>query len=194
AQRLAVEQFHDRIRVTLVRADVEYRQDVRMRKRSDGFALAFESREPIGVLCERNRQHLDRNEPIETGVARSVDLAHAARTEHGQDLVGTEAGSGRKGQKAASSAVILADSRRSVRSPRKDGRENNVSGYARSGGPFFGTVARLSRPATLRQQKGMRLFGNKESIANRSLLSDHNEPCASRMATRLRCPSRKEKR
>ena len=66
-----------------------------MRERRDGFAFALEPRQPIGILRERRRQHFDRDESIETGVARFVDFAHAARADGGHDLVRAEAGSGR---------------------------------------------------------------------------------------------------
>ena len=39
---------------------------------------------------ERRRQHLDRDVAFEPGIARPVDLAHAARAERREDLVGTD--------------------------------------------------------------------------------------------------------
>ena len=78
-----------------------------MRQRGDGFGFALEPRQSIGVLRERRRQHLDRDIPIETSIARLVDLAHAARTERGHDLVRAETGSRGEGQMAASSTGIL---------------------------------------------------------------------------------------
>ena len=48
----------------------------------------------IGVLRERRRQHLDRHLAPEPRVLRPVDLAHPARAERREDLVGAELRSG----------------------------------------------------------------------------------------------------
>ena len=42
-----------------------------------------------GILQLRG-QNLDRDCPVETGVPRAVDLAHAARAKGAHDLVGAE--------------------------------------------------------------------------------------------------------
>jgi hypothetical protein len=62
-----------------------------MRQRSNRPRLALESRAAVGIGREGFRQDLDRDSAIQTGVARFVDFAHAARTKGGLDFVGAEA-------------------------------------------------------------------------------------------------------
>ena len=66
------------------------------------------------ILRERSGEHLDRHIAIETRVLRLVDFAHAAGTEGGDDLVGTDAVAGvqcQVGQTAAILARIHANGR-----------------------------------------------------------------------------------
>ena len=49
AQRLALEQLRHGVGDAVVRAEVEDREDVRMRERGDGLGLALEARERVGV-------------------------------------------------------------------------------------------------------------------------------------------------
>ena len=71
-----------------------------MRERGDGLGLALESGERFGVAGELVGQDLDRDVALQPRVARPVDLAHPARAERGEDLVGAEAGTGRQGHSA----------------------------------------------------------------------------------------------
>jgi len=108
AERLAVEQFHHGVGAGFVRPDVEDREDVRMRQRRDGLALALEPREAVPVAGKRSGRDFDRHEAIEPWIARFVDFAHPAGADDGHDLVRTEACAGRKRQRVmASSPVIL---------------------------------------------------------------------------------------
>ena len=52
-----------------------------MIERGEHLRFALEPREPSGIARERLRQDLDRDLAIELGVARAVDLAHAAGAE-----------------------------------------------------------------------------------------------------------------
>jgi hypothetical protein len=45
-------------------------------------------------LCERRRQHLDRDGSIKPRIVRFVDFAHAAGANGGDDFVGAETRSG----------------------------------------------------------------------------------------------------
>ena len=76
-QRHAVEQLHHGVgRVALV-AELEDRDDVRMRERRDGQRLTLEARERLRVGRRGRRQHLDGDIAMEPEVARPIDLAHA---------------------------------------------------------------------------------------------------------------------
>ena len=58
--------------------------------------LLLEAPQAVRHRCEkRGRQDLDRDLAAQARVAGAVDLAHAARAEGGEDLVGPEAGAGR---------------------------------------------------------------------------------------------------
>ena len=48
----------------------------------------------LGVAVHPARQHLERDAAIEARVAGEIDLAHAARAERAEDLVGAHAGAG----------------------------------------------------------------------------------------------------
>ena len=92
AQRLALQQLHDGEGDAVVGAEVVDREDVRMRERRDGLRLALEPRERVGIGGDGFGEDLDRDVAVELRVPRPVDLAHAARAERREDLVGAEAG------------------------------------------------------------------------------------------------------
>ena len=48
--------------------------NVRMVQRGEHFCFALETREPIGVSCERGRQDLDRDLAFQLGVGRPIHL------------------------------------------------------------------------------------------------------------------------
>ncbi len=56
----------------------------------------FEAAQSLGIGGELRRQHLDRDVAPETRVPRTVHLAHAPRTDWGDDLVGAQARTGRE--------------------------------------------------------------------------------------------------
>ena len=66
------------------------RRDVRMVQRGEDLRFAPEAREAIGIQREGRRPDLERDVAIEVGVARPVDLAHAAGADKLEDRVGTE--------------------------------------------------------------------------------------------------------
>ena len=88
-QRLPVEQLGDEVR-HLAGADVEDRQQVRVRQPGDRPRFPLEPREPIGVLGGGSRQHLHRDVTAEPRVARPIHLAHSAFAERRDDLVRAE--------------------------------------------------------------------------------------------------------
>ena len=64
---------------------------MRVRELRDRLRLALEPLPDLGRRREMRRQHLDRDRPLEPRVARLVDLAHPARADRREDLVGAEA-------------------------------------------------------------------------------------------------------
>ena len=58
-----------------------------MIQRRERLRFAREAREPIGIVREQLRQHLDRDVAIESRVAGAEDLAHAADADGAADLV-----------------------------------------------------------------------------------------------------------
>ena len=68
-----------------------------MIERGQDLRLALEAREPIGIEDESFGQDFQRDVAIESGVSRSIDLAHATRAERGNDLVRPESSAGSKG-------------------------------------------------------------------------------------------------
>ena len=79
-------------------ADVVERADVRVIERRDRARFAIEAVAEFLIPCERRRQNLQGDAAIETCVARLVDLAHAAGTEGGLNLVRSEPSTWREGQ------------------------------------------------------------------------------------------------
>src|SRR5262245_4460504 len=76
-----------------------------MIERSENLRLASESGEPLGIVSVRVGQNLQRDVPVELGVAGAVDLAHATGTNGSEDFVRTEAGAGREGHGGSGSSL-----------------------------------------------------------------------------------------
>ena len=89
-QRRALDIFEHEV----ARPDVVELTDVGMVQRGDRPRFVLESTQTIGISGEPFRKDLDRHVAPEAGVARAIDLAHAARAERGEDLVRTEAFAG----------------------------------------------------------------------------------------------------
>ena len=103
AQRLAFEELRDDVRRAVVFAEVVDREDAGMVQRRRRARLLLEPAQPVGVLRERRRQHLDRHLAVQPRVPRPIDLPHPARAERRQDLVGAHKSSGRKRHRVLSS-------------------------------------------------------------------------------------------
>jgi hypothetical protein len=63
-------------------------------ERAGGTSFLLEASNTLGVARCLAAHDLDRDVAPEAGIARAVDLAHTARAERGDDLVGTEPGPG----------------------------------------------------------------------------------------------------
>src|SRR5262245_17489694 len=96
AERLAFEQLHHQEADAVLLTDVVQRADVRVVQAGDGAGLTLEALAQIWIGREMLGQHFDRDEAIEPAIARSVDLAHAARAKWRHDLVWAERGTGRQ--------------------------------------------------------------------------------------------------
>ena len=77
-----------------------------MREASRDLRLPRESAEGVRVLAVTRRDDLERHLAAEARVPRPVDLAHATGPERGEDLIGSEAGSGRDRQPPAPSHLV----------------------------------------------------------------------------------------
>ena len=82
AERHAVDQLHDEIRLAVRFAEIVNRADIGMVQRRGRMRLPFETRPRVGVHL-RALQHLDGDLPPQAQVARPIDLAHAALADEG---------------------------------------------------------------------------------------------------------------
>jgi hypothetical protein len=86
-QRLAFEELHDEIGDAVVASDVVQRADVRMTETGDRPRLALEALRQVGVGGEVRRQNLEGDDAAESCIGGTVDFAHPAGTDRGQDFV-----------------------------------------------------------------------------------------------------------
>jgi hypothetical protein len=97
-QILALDQFHhERTDATGLFQAVDVR-NVRVVERRERLRLPREPRQPVWIARERVRQDLHRDVTVQLGVARTPDLAHAAFTDLGGDLIDAYAGASGQGQ------------------------------------------------------------------------------------------------
>ena len=87
AERQPVHELHDDEVRAFVRRDVIHRDDVRVVERRGGTGLAEEPFPAVRVRRVPRGQELDRDEPLQAGVARLVDDAHAPFAQLFEDLV-----------------------------------------------------------------------------------------------------------
>src|SRR5690348_16525576 len=78
-QRFPFDVFHDQKFGTVLRAYVVQRADVRMIQRRDSAGFALETLPRFRSFGQMLGKNLDCDGAVEPGVARAVDLAHAAR-------------------------------------------------------------------------------------------------------------------
>ena len=65
-----------------------------MVERREQLRLALEAGETLRISCHLRRQHLDCDVAAEFRVGRPVHLAHPARSQRSQDLVGSQRAAG----------------------------------------------------------------------------------------------------
>ena len=85
----AFEKLHDQIVSSILMANIVQSADVGMIQRRNRPCLALKALPGFGRR-EMRRKNLNRNRAIEAGVARAVNLAHAACTDGGDDFIGAE--------------------------------------------------------------------------------------------------------
>ena len=90
-QGLALQKLCDGVGDAILRAEVEDRENVGMRQRSHGLGFPLEAGERRRTRAQVRGKDLDRDVAVEFAVAGAIDLAHAARAEPFEDLVGSEA-------------------------------------------------------------------------------------------------------
>ena len=89
-QRLALQQFGDHVWRAFIRADVEDRQNVGMVQRRSGQGFLLEAAQPVGVSGKCLRKYFDRDFALKAGVTGAEDLAHPARAQRRDNLVGAK--------------------------------------------------------------------------------------------------------
>jgi len=70
-----------------------------MIERGEQLGLALKSDDAIRIARHLGGQHLARDRPLQVAVGRATHLTHAAGTDGGEDLIGTDAGAGDDGQR-----------------------------------------------------------------------------------------------
>jgi hypothetical protein len=88
---LAFDEFHHQGVQARGLLEAVNRGDVRVIQRGEGLGLALEPREAVRIGGERVRQNLDRDVPIQSGIARTKDLSHAALADRRSDVIDAEA-------------------------------------------------------------------------------------------------------
>ena len=91
-ERLPFEKLEDQIVELAVAADVMDGADVRIVQRRDDAGFLLEALARFRIGRQRAGQDLDGDRAIEPGVTGAVDLAHAARADRRDDLVGAQPG------------------------------------------------------------------------------------------------------
>ena len=80
-QRLALDELGDDVRTAVDLAEIVDDDDVRVVQARGGSDFLVKPSQAIAITDELRRQELERHGPIEPGVVREIDLAHAARAQ-----------------------------------------------------------------------------------------------------------------
>jgi hypothetical protein len=111
-QRLALHVLHRDERPPVGLADLVHLANVRMVQGRSRSRFAAETLACVGVLLVGGVEHLNGHAPPQSGIVRHENLAHAARTEGGEDLVRAEAGT--TSYRHATSTRLASGERRSI--------------------------------------------------------------------------------
>jgi hypothetical protein len=92
AQRLALQELGDEIRLPVLETHVVEGHDIGVVQRTGQLRLALEPFEERAVGAQRLGHHLERHVPPEPGIPGSVHLGHSSTPEQGHHLVRADAG------------------------------------------------------------------------------------------------------
>jgi hypothetical protein len=120
-ERWALDQLEDERRHAITFFQSVDRADVGMVERGEQPRLAREAHAPFRIGCELRRQDLDRDVAPELGVARPIDLAHAARAKRGDKGVRAELAADHLTRIWCSLKVVCDDRHRCLEEPRRIG-------------------------------------------------------------------------
>ena len=87
-QRLTLDELGDEVRTVIDLAEIVDDDDMRVVQAGRGSGFLMKPSQPIAVNGEIRRQELERHRPIELGVVGKIDLAHAARAQPRDQLIG----------------------------------------------------------------------------------------------------------
>jgi hypothetical protein len=90
-KRFTVEQFGDNVRHLSVCADVVNDDNVWVIEGRSGTRLLREATQPLSIERDRLRQDLQRDIAAKSGVSSTIDFAHPAGADRGDNLVWAEA-------------------------------------------------------------------------------------------------------
>jgi hypothetical protein len=96
-ERFALQKLRHGPRDRAKRARIVDRKDVRVIEGGDSPRFAVETREAVGVVRRRVREHLEGNLSTEAVVSSAIELAHASPRQGSEDLVGPDLLSGFEG-------------------------------------------------------------------------------------------------
>ncbi len=99
----SLHQFHGEEADAVGLLEAVHGREVGVIERGEQPRLALEARQALGVVGELRGQHLDRDVAPQLGVARPVDLAHAACTQRPDNLVRPQSASRFHGEQQDSS-------------------------------------------------------------------------------------------
>ena len=106
SERRPLDQLHhDRAHLAGVFEAVHVR-DVGVVQGGQHLGFTGKARQPIGIVGDGGEQHLERHVALQLRVTRPVHLAHAARSEGCQDLVGAESCAGSEAHWEVPAAIL----------------------------------------------------------------------------------------
>jgi hypothetical protein len=88
AERLAIKKLGDEVVNAVLLSDIVNGEEIGMAQRAEHAGFLLEALQAVGIAGERFRKNFDGDGAVQARVARTVDLAHAARAERGDNFVG----------------------------------------------------------------------------------------------------------
>src|SRR6516225_409425 len=89
-QALAVQQLGDDVWCTVVLTDAENRNNVGMTEGSRGLGFHLKTAQPLRVARPEFGQYFDRDVTLQRSIASPIDLAHSARAQGRNYLIGID--------------------------------------------------------------------------------------------------------